>query len=290
MANGIATRSSRGHRTICLPISEEVYQQTVNDPHEFRRAINDCFQRMPELFPKNFAEGYQLKDDRMSAKQEILIRRIVLKDGSAYSIRPAFLMPYMTARTSEVEHALFLRKFGVPFWALAHVYGHDPMFWYRVECGFGRFSVVGTTVRQADLPVHLLADEHHQPLDGEKVYIATTVGGGCILGAEPAMASGTDELRTAYEVFKDEALDIDSEYLPETVSTDGWKGTRAAWRELFPKAALLLCFLHGWLKVRDREALEGPVRGDLPARLGGLSRTGSPKLRTTATLAPQVGQ
>ena len=32
MAEGIATRSSRGHRTICLPISEEAYPQIVDDP------------------------------------------------------------------------------------------------------------------------------------------------------------------------------------------------------------------------------------------------------------------
>ena len=35
----------------------------------------------------------------MSAKQQIPIRRILLKDDSAYSIRPSFLMPYMTVRT-----------------------------------------------------------------------------------------------------------------------------------------------------------------------------------------------
>ena len=52
------------------------------------------------------------------------------------------------------------------------------MSWYRMECGLGRFSVVGTTVRTATLPEHLLADEHHQGLDGQKVYIATTVGNG----------------------------------------------------------------------------------------------------------------
>ena len=100
----------------------------------------------------NFALGYELKDDRMSAKQQIPIRRILLKDDSAYSIRPSFLMPYMTVRTADVEGPLFLRKFGVPFWALARVFGGDPMSWYRMECGLGRFSVVGTTVRTATLP------------------------------------------------------------------------------------------------------------------------------------------
>ena len=125
-----------------------------------------------------------------------------------------------------VEGPLFLRKFGVPFWALARVFGDDPMFWYRLECGLGRFSVVGTTVRNAGLPEHLLADEHHQPLDGQKVYIATTVGFGCCLGAEPAEAAGTEKLKVAYGGLQDEARDVTPKYAPKTVSTDGWKGSK----------------------------------------------------------------
>jgi hypothetical protein len=252
MAEASATRASRGHRTICVPIAEDAYQQIVNDPQEFRHALDDWFRHAPELFPPNFARGYQLKDDRMSAKQGVRIRRIVLNDDVAYSIRPAFLMPYLTARVEAVEGPLFLRKFGVPFWALARVFGGDPMYWYRLECGLGRFSVVGTTVRKAALPQHLLADEHHQPRDGQKVYIATTVGGACCLGAEPAATAGTDDLKAAYGVFKDEARDVTPAYAPETVSTDGWKGTQAAWMALFPTVILLLCFLHAWLKIRDR--------------------------------------
>ena len=37
MAEGIATRSSRGHRTICLPIEEEDYLRIIHDPKVFRR-------------------------------------------------------------------------------------------------------------------------------------------------------------------------------------------------------------------------------------------------------------
>jgi hypothetical protein len=252
MAEGIAARSSPGHRTICVPISEERYSLIVNDPQEFRRTLDECFCQMPELFPKNFADGYQLKDGRHSAKQDVLIRRVILKDGLSYSVRPSFLMPYMTARTEVVQGPLFLRKFGVPFWALARVFGRNPMAWYRIECGLGRFSVVGTTVRQAELPDHLLADEHHQTLDGAKVYLATTVAAGCILGAEPAATAGTDDLKDAYEVFKQEARDIAPEYAPKTVNLDGWKGTQAAWKILFEHVVILQCFLHAWLKVRDR--------------------------------------
>jgi hypothetical protein len=266
MAELLATRASRGHRALCLPIAEESYRQIVSSPAAFRRTLDGCFRQDPELFPKDFADGYQLKDGRVSAKQGLLIRRIVTRDGTAYSVRPSFLMPYMTARVADVEGPLFLRKFGVPYWALAHVFGDDPMYWYRLECGLGRSSVVGTTVRQVEIPEHLLADEHHQTLDGEKVYIATTVAGGCCLGAEPAMTAGTDDLKAAYEVFKDEARDIAPNYAPKTVSTDGWKGTQAAWKILFPKVAILLCFLHSWLKIRDRAKHLKEVFADVSRR------------------------
>jgi hypothetical protein len=252
MAELLATRASRGHRTICLPFAEESYLRIITDPAEFRRAIDDCFQAMPELFPAGFVEGYRLKDNRVSAKQKIPIRRLVLKDGTAYSVRPSFLLPYMSARTEDVEGPLFLRKFAVPFWALARVFGRDPMYWYRIECGLGRFSLVGTTVRRAELPEHLLADEHHQTLDGQKIYLATTIGSGCILGAEPATTAGTDDLKAAYSVFKQEAEDVKPKYSPKTVNTDGWKGTQAAWKALFKRVVILQCFLHAWLKIRER--------------------------------------
>jgi hypothetical protein len=213
-----------------LPVSEDAYAQAVLDPVAFRHWLDEGFRTRPELFPLDFARGYALKDDRMSVKQRLPIRRILLRDGTAYSVRPSFLMPDMTARVVDIEGPLFLRKFGVPFWALAHVFGADPMSWYRLECGLGRFRVVGTTVRRAGVPGHLLADEHHPPLDGQKVSIATTVGDGCCLGAEPAAAAGTDALKAAAAGFKEEARDVAPDYTPKTVSTDGWKGTQAAWR------------------------------------------------------------
>src|SRR3954453_13136289 len=194
MADGTVARSSRQHRTICLPISEDSYRRVVDDPAAFRRLLDEGFRATPELFPPGFDRGYELKDDRTSAKRGLPIRRIRLRDGAAYSVRPSFLMPYMTARVADVEGPLFLRRFGVPFWALAHVFGRDPMSWYRLECSLGRVSVVGTTVRRAEVATHLLADEHHQPRDGQKRLIATSVGGGCALGAEPAETAGTDDL------------------------------------------------------------------------------------------------
>lgn len=253
MADGAARHApSRGSRTICLPITEEQYHEVVRDCRRFREWLMECFARAPELFPAGFDGRFEMKDARTSTKANLTLRRIRLRDGSSYSVRPSFVMPFLTARTAEVEQALFLRKFAVPFWALAHVFGRNPMFWFRLECSLGRHSLLGTTVRQADIPQHLLADEHHQTRQGQKVFLATTVGGGCCLGLEVAPTASADDLAAAYGVFREEARNVDPDYEPQTVNTDGWKGTHKAWRTLFPAIVLLRCFLHGWLKIRDR--------------------------------------
>src|SRR5207247_1010642 len=85
-----------------------------------------------------------------------------------------------TGRTHDVDDALFLRRLHVPCWAIAHVFGRDAMYWYRLEQGLGRFSLVGTTVKNPErLPKDLVADEKHSWLKGERVYIATTAAQDC---------------------------------------------------------------------------------------------------------------
>jgi hypothetical protein len=96
-----------------------------------------------------------------SKRLNLKIRRIKLADGKQYQIRPAFALPMMVGRVEEVEAALFLRKFGVPYWALAKVFGRNATFYYRLEISLGRNPIVGTPVKTVPIPVHLLADEHH---------------------------------------------------------------------------------------------------------------------------------
>lgn len=127
------------------------------------------------------------------------------------------------------------------------------MYWHRLERSLGRFSLVGTSVQAAErLPRHLVADEKHTTLAGEKVYLAATAGGGCCLGMALAKTAGADDLTRAYGVFRDEARRLAPRYRPRTVNTDGWPATQAAWQALFKGVALILCFLHAFLKVRDR--------------------------------------
>ena len=97
-----------------------------------------------------------------------------------------------------------------------------------------------------------MADEKHTKSNGEKVYVATTVGDECFWGASMSSTAEEEKLTEAYEEFKGEAQEVDAEYEPETVNTDGFGSTIKAWTSLFVKAVLIRCFLHGFLKIRNR--------------------------------------
>ena len=263
MAAGLADGPHRVSRTICLPIPEDEYRRIVDQPQPFREWLTQSVREMPELFPEIISEGFQLKDRRRSSKVDVWLRRIRLRDGTSWSIRPSFVMPGMVALTDEMKHPLFLRKFGVPFWALAWVFGRNHMFWYRAELSLGRFSLVGSTVRRVDIPLDLLADEHHSKNAGEKRFVATTVAEGCVVGASVATSASTEDLTKAYGVFQREAINVQSDYAPKTVNTDGWSGTQQAWKSLFPLIIVLQCFLHAWLKIRDRSKHLGQLFFDI---------------------------
>ena len=189
---------------------------------------------------------------RFSKKMKIKTRRVLVA-GASYTIRPSFVMPYMTGFVEDVESPLFLRKFAVPFWALSHCFGKNPMFWYRLEASLGRNSLLGTTIKSAEhLPQHLSADEKHTRLLGNKTYIATTAGSGCILGVGVSESASEEDLKKAYSVFKKEAACVNPEYRPDTVNTDGWLSTQNAWKKLFPGIAVISCFLHIFIGIRDR--------------------------------------
>ena len=141
----------------------------------------------------------------------------------------------------------------MPFDALVYVFGRDAMYWYRAELALGRPTIVGSTVKQPEkLPAHVLADEKHTWALGQEVYVATTVGGGCILGATVTDAASADALEAAYGECAQEARTLSPTYSPTTVCTDGWEGTQRAWRRLCPTVCILRCFLHSVLKIAER--------------------------------------
>jgi len=242
----------RGRRTLCLPFeSEEHYQRCLEDIHAFRQHLESLHRQHLELFPPGFEQGFIFKGTYHTKKLGIDLRRI-RTCGETYQIRPSFLMPYMVARTDEVEKALYLRQWAVPFGALAHVFGRDPMFWYRASMALGRPSIVGSTVKSKErLPAHLVADEKHTRLRGKKVYVPTTVAGGCLLGAAVVTSASAEDLEEGYGEFAAEAKELEPRYSPETVCADGWWATWKAWGKLFPTITVLLCYLHSAIKIRD---------------------------------------
>jgi hypothetical protein len=247
------SRARNGKRTVTLPITEEYYAEIFDKPKRFRSEwLDQMYDQHPELFPPDFDKGYEMAGHYTSSRQDIALRRIALRNGTKYQICPAFIIPMMVARTKDIEDGLLLRKYNVPYWVIAHIFGRNASFWYRLEISFGRNNIVGTTVKTVPVPKHLIADEHHEKLCGEKIYLATTVAEGVFLGAEVSPTASKDDLQKAYGVFKAEAEEVEPEYTPETINTDGWSGTIGALSALFTSAVLIRCFLHAWLRIRDR--------------------------------------
>lgn len=241
------------NRTIVIDISESIYDSFMQDSQVAHSQIQEAIEHHPELFPTRIAAGYVLNGKtRVSKKMALQLRKIKV-DGISYQIRPSFLLPAMRAKTQEVSKPLFLLRFGVPFWALAFVFGHNPMWWYRMYLCLGHSSLVGTTVYDpTKLPKNVLADEQHIRIQGEKAYVATTIGRGCILGVQACQKADEATLTEGYQFFQQEALDVQADYEPATVNIDGWTATQNAWQSLFPKIAVIECFLHAFIKVRDR--------------------------------------
>jgi hypothetical protein len=246
---------SRGRKHICVPFASEAqYQACIEDVVQYRSYLTQLSHQHPELLPQALAQGYTFHDRYRSRKQGVVLRRIKLRaTAEVFTLRPSFLLPYCIARTEEVEKALYLRQWGVPFAALAYVFGRNAMFWYRAWLSLGRPNLVGTTVKTADkLPLDLVADEKITWLAGEEVVVPTTVGGGCVLGISVAVQATRASLQEAYGEFKTEATAVFPAYTPHSVCTDGFAATRDAWRQLFPQLTVVLCFLHAILKLTER--------------------------------------
>ncbi len=97
----------RGQKTICIPCSQQQYEQAVGDPEKFRRLLDRHIEATPELFPPGIERGYRMKDLYPSRKTGFKLRRIELRSLDCYLVRPSFLMPYLAGRTEDIQSPLF---------------------------------------------------------------------------------------------------------------------------------------------------------------------------------------
>jgi hypothetical protein len=241
------------NKTIVLPFDEATYATLLEDTSAYKTCVQGYIDAHPELFPDTIRDGWSLYGfTQTSIKQGLRVRRLLTKaDGQVWQLRPSFMMPYMTCKTALAEHILFLQKWA-PAWALAHVFELDVMTIHRLSQHMGRYNLVGTTVKQAELlPRDLGADEKFSAISGERVYLATTVGDNCFLGASVCVGAGEENLTEAYRHFQHEVQQVQPDYAPDTVNTDGWQATMKAWRTLFPTICVIQCFLHAILGIRN---------------------------------------
>ena len=226
----------RGSKQICLPMTRDIYDRIWDDPGEVRRFLEPLIHTSPELFPDGMPDGFQLTGRLPESEKMpgVRLRQFRLPNGRVFSLRPSFVMSYMTGTVEELEHPLLLLSLGVPCWVVTKIFGHNDMYWYRLLERLGRSSLVGTTVRDpARLPEHLAADEHHTDWCGEKGYVAFTTGAGCVLGVALSDSADEEHLTDAYGQFAAESRAVNPQYSPQTVNTDGWCATRNAFRALF---------------------------------------------------------
>jgi hypothetical protein len=255
--------ASRGDKTLCMPFeSAKHYNACMRDATRFRQTLTALSNRHPARFPARFGEGFSIDDKRVSTRQQLAIRRIALHaTKEKFSVRPSCVLPYRTATTEEVEKGLFLRHWGVPYDALAYVFGRPASCWSRAKMSLGRPSLVGTTVKTPeDLPAHITADAKHTELRGHKVFVPTVVAAGGILGATVTAAADAVAREAAYGEFAREARELAPSYSPQSVCTDGWEATQKACKTLFDGLCVMLGFLHSILKISERCASNTAVR------------------------------
>jgi hypothetical protein len=145
----VAHPPKKGDRTIRLPLAESAYARFLTERSYAEDRREALYEEWAALFPEAFPWGYTFFGfTEPSLKQQRLCRRIRLDQGrTVFTIAPAFVLPSMTGRTQDVDHALCWRRLHGPCWAIAHVFGREAMSWYRLEQGLGRCRLVGTTVK-----------------------------------------------------------------------------------------------------------------------------------------------
>ncbi len=259
MADKDIKKTEKGSKQITILIESSEYEQFMDRKNntDAKVFIDKLIAAPNSTFPKELVSGalsYKLNGyTKCSKKANIKCRVIELSNKERYYLHPVFVYPYMRGDTTTISNALFLLRFGVPFWAIAVVFGHNAMYWYRIFIGLAKSDLLQTTVYEASkMPQHLLADEYHTHSEGEKKYIATTVGGGCFLGICATDKADEESLAAAYGEFRTSSIALNADYEPLTVNTDGWMATQKSWQRLFPAIQIIECFLHAFLKIRDR--------------------------------------
>jgi len=106
----------RGSKQICIAMTRDMYDDIWHDAGKVRLFLRPLIEQSPELFPPGIVEGYQLTGHLPeSVKMPGIRLRQLRVGGETYSLRPSFVMSYMTGTVEQLEYPLLLLSLGVPF-------------------------------------------------------------------------------------------------------------------------------------------------------------------------------
>jgi hypothetical protein len=248
--------SHNGFKSIRIYLTEMEYERIISDNKYFKERLNFNIEHYPDLFPEEIKNGYRLFGlIPKSKKQSLAVRRIQIKGmkNGIFQIYPSFVMPYMTELTGVAWKILLLGMYRVPDWVLAKVFDKDEKHIQRLKSHLGNCSLVGSTVKgQTSVPKDIVADEKHSRLQGAKAYIATISANDCFLCAGVTDGADEIELTKAYNVFAEEACDVETDYQATSANTDGWKATGVALKNVLGSTLVVInCFLHAVLSIKN---------------------------------------
>ncbi len=250
----LLSNANRGRQTIRIPVNESTHVSMLSDAVAFRTKLDELMNLYPELFPECIIrEGYHLKELKSSRRLKGFSYYTIRTPDRrvTYTVQPCYVLPYLIGFTQEVAEALELMMYGVPSHKITQMYGRNDTYWDNLFNSLGRFSVVGTLVKSPQqLPEDYCADEKITWWNGQKISVCMVAAKNCLFCCEATLSGCAAGLQRAYGVFKQEASRLKKSFAPMSINIDGWRATRLAFKNLFASTMLVLCFLHGFIKIR----------------------------------------
>ena len=88
---------------------QEQYNEIWHDAEQVRNVMDKLIEESPELFPSSISAGYRLTGRLPESKKlpGIQLRQVRIQEG-VYSLRPSFVMSYMSGTVEDLEDPLLL--------------------------------------------------------------------------------------------------------------------------------------------------------------------------------------
>jgi Domain of unknown function (DUF6431) len=187
---------------------------------------------------------------------------------AVFTVLPSFILRYRRQDADclgkllemNLGMGLTLRETASIYHWMGIEHGWQPSWIWTLVQWLGDLLPVSLLLMRMGLtpPEHLLSDEKFAVLNGEKVYLFLVSQQELIWYGKWMSHTHEDGFNQTIEAFCVEMdkgarssgqLEADDEYVPISVTTDGWIASQNAWGTAVPEIALIECKLHGNKRV-----------------------------------------